>query len=132
MITACGSAVYAGSMSKYVIEELCRIPVEVDLASELRYRNPLVDEHTLLVVLSQSGETADAIAAMKECKARSVRVLAIENVLGSTIAKLADDVVYTWAGPEIVPLQLFAYYVAKANGYSIDKPKNLAKSVTVE
>lgn len=132
MITACGSAVYAGSMSKYVIEELCRIPVEADLASELRYRNPLVDEHTPLVVLSQSGETADAIAAMKECKARSVRVLAIENVLGSTIAKLADDVVYTWAGPEIVPLQLFAYYVAKANGYSIDKPKNLAKSVTVE
>lgn len=82
MITACGSAVYAGSMSKYVIEELCRIPVEADLASELRYRNPLVDEHTLLVVVSQSGETANAIAAMKECKARSARVLAIENVLG--------------------------------------------------
>ena len=101
MITACGSAFYAGSVGKYVIEELCRIPVEADLASELRYRNPLVDEHTLLVVVSQSGETADTIAAMKECKARGARVLAIVNVVGSTIAKLADDVVYTWAGPEI-------------------------------
>ncbi|MDY4171548.1 MAG: glutamine--fructose-6-phosphate transaminase (isomerizing), partial [Evtepia sp.] len=70
MITACGSAFYAGSVGKYVIEELCRITVEADLASELRYRNPLVDEHTLLVVVSQSGETADTIAAMKECKAR--------------------------------------------------------------
>ena len=70
MITACGSAFYAGSVGKYVMEELCRIPVEADLASELRYRNPLVDEHTLLVVVSQSGETADTIAAMKECKAR--------------------------------------------------------------
>ena len=100
MITACGSAYYAGSVGKYVIEDLCRIPVEADLASELRYRNPLVDEHTLLVVVSQSGETADTIAAMKECKARGARVLAIVNVVGSTIAKLADDVLYTWAGPE--------------------------------
>ncbi len=110
MITACGSAFYAGSVGKYVIEELCRIPVEADLASELRYRNPLVDEHTLLVVVSQSGETADTIAAMKECKARGARVLAIVNVVGSTIAKLADDVVYTWAGPEIA--------VATTKGYT--------------
>ena len=110
MITACGSAFYAGSVGKYVIEELCRIPVEADLASELRYRNPLVDEHTLLVVVSQSGETADTIAAMKECKACGARVLAIVNVVGSTIAKLADDVVYTWAGPEIA--------VATTKGYT--------------
>ena len=110
MITACGSAFYAGSVGKYVIEELCRIPVEADLASELRYRNPLVDGHTLLVVVSQSGETADTIAAMKECKARGARVLAIVNVVGSTIAKLADDVVYTWAGPEIA--------VATTKGYT--------------
>ena len=110
MITACGSAFYAGSVGTYVIEELCRIPVEADLASELRYRNPLVDEHTLLVVVSQSGETADTIAAMKECKARGARVLAIVNVVGSTIAKLADDVVYTWAGPEIA--------VATTKGYT--------------
>ena len=110
MITACGSAFSAGSVGKYVIEELCRIPVEADLASELRYRNPLVDEHTLLVVVSQSGETADTIAAMKECKARGARVLAIVNVVGSTIAKLADDVVYTWAGPEIA--------VATTKGYT--------------
>ena len=87
MITACGSAYYAGSVGKYVIEDLCRIPVEADLASELRYRNPLVDEHTLLVVVSQSGETADTIAAMKECKARGARVLAIVNVVGSTIGQ---------------------------------------------
>ncbi len=110
MITACGSAFYAGSVGKYVIEELCRIPVEADLASELRYRNPLVDEHTLLVVVSQSGETADTIAAMKECKARGARILAIVNVVGSTIAKLADDVIYTWAGPEIA--------VATTKGYT--------------
>ena len=110
MITACGSAFYAGSVGKYVIEQLCRLPVEADLASALRYRNPLVDEHTLLVVVSQSGETADTIAAMKECKARGARVLAIVNVVGSTIAKLADDVVYTWAGPEIA--------VATTKGYT--------------
>ena len=101
---------YAGSVGKYVMEELCRIPVEADLASELRYRNPLVDEHTLLVVVSQSGETADTIAAMKECKARGARILAIVNVVGSTIAKLADHVIYTWAGPEIA--------VATTKGYT--------------
>ena len=110
MITACGSAYYAGSVGKYVIEQLCRISVEADLASELRYRNPLVDENTLLVVVSQSGETADTIAAMKECKARGARILAIVNVVGSTIARLADDVIYTWAGPEIA--------VATTKGYT--------------
>ncbi|MBO7729461.1 MAG: glutamine--fructose-6-phosphate transaminase (isomerizing) [Lachnospiraceae bacterium] len=101
VITACGSAYYAGCSGKYVIEKLARIPVEVELASELRYSDPLIDEHTLLIVISQSGETADTIAAMKECKARGARTLAIVNVVGSTVATLADNTVYTWAGPEI-------------------------------
>ena len=119
MITACGSAYYAGSVGKYVIEDLCRIPVEADLASELRYRNPLVDEHTLLVVVSQSGETADTIAAMKECKARGARVLAIVNVVGSTIANESDDVLYTWAGPEIAVASTKAYSTQLAVIYMI-------------
>ncbi|MBQ4370056.1 MAG: glutamine--fructose-6-phosphate transaminase (isomerizing) [Oscillospiraceae bacterium] len=101
VITACGSAYYAGCSGKYALERLCRIPVEVELASELRYSDPLIDEHTLLIVISQSGETADTIAAMKECKARGARTLAIVNVVGSSVAKLADHTVYTWAGPEI-------------------------------
>ena len=125
VITACGSAYYAGCASKYTIEKLCRIPVTCELASELRYSDPLIDEHTLLIVLSQSGETADTIAAMKECKERGARTLAIVNVVGSTIAKLADDVLYTWAGPEIAVattkgyttqvsvLYLVAVYIAK-------------------
>ncbi len=110
LITACGSAYYAGCLGKYAIEELCRIPVDVDLASELRYRNPLVDEKTLLIVLSQSGETADTIAAIKECKARGATVLSIVNVVNSTIAKLSNHVLYTWAGPEIA--------VATTKGYT--------------
>ncbi len=110
IITACGSASYAGQVAKYVFEELLHKPVEVDLASELRYRNPVVDEHTLLIVISQSGETADTIAAMKEVKARGAKVLSIVNVVGSTIAKLSDDVLYTWAGPEIA--------VATTKGYT--------------
>ncbi len=125
LITACGSAYYAGCAGRYTIEKLCRIPVQTELASELRYADPLVDEHTLLIVLSQSGETADTIAAVKECRRRGAKVLAIVNVVGSTIAKLADYVLYTWAGPEIavattkgyttqlLVLYLFALYAAK-------------------
>lgn len=125
VITACGSAYYAGCAGKYAIEKLCRIPVQVELASELRYSDPLIDEHTLLVVLSQSGETADTIAAMKECKNRGAKTLAVVNVVGSTIANTADYTLYTWAGPEIAVattkgyttqvsvLYLFALYAAK-------------------
>lgn len=125
LITACGSAYYAGCAGKYTIEKLCHLPVQTELASELRYSDPLVDEHTLLIVLSQSGETADTIAAMKECRSRGARILAIVNVVGSTIAKLADCTLYTWAGPEIavattkgyttqlLVLCLFALYAAK-------------------
>jgi len=110
MITACGSAYYAGCAGKYALERLSGIPVEIQLASELRYGEPLIDETTLLIAISQSGETADTIAALKECKARGARTLAIVNVVGSTVAKLADDTVYTWAGPEIA--------VATTKGYT--------------
>ena len=110
VITACGSAYYAGCAGKYTIEKLCRIPVTTELASELRYADPLIDGHTLLIVLSQSGETADTIAAMKECQRRGAKALAIVNVVGSTIAKIADYTLYTWAGPEIA--------VATTKGYT--------------
>ena len=110
IITACGSAYYAGCAGKYALEKLCHIPVEVVLASELRYSDPLIDEHTLLIVISQSGETADTIAALKECKSRGAKTLAVVNVVGSTVAKLADYTVYTWAGPEIA--------VATTKGYT--------------
>ena len=109
LVTACGSSYYVACAAKYMIEKLCRIPVTTELASEPRYSDPIIDEHTLLIVLSQSGETADTIAAMKECKARGARVLAIVNVVGSTIAKLADNVLYTWAGPEIAVATTKAY-----------------------
>ena len=110
IITACGSAYHAGCVGRTVLEALCRIDVRVEVASELRYSDPIVDENTLLIAISQSGETADTIAAVKECKSRGARVLAIVNVVGSTVAKLADHVLYTWAGPEIA--------VATTKGYT--------------
>ena len=136
VITACGSAYYAGCAAKYTIEKLCRVPVITELASELRYADPLIDEHTLLIVLSQSGETADTIAAMKECKNRGAKTIAIVNVVGSTIAKLADHALYTWAGPEIAVattkgyttqlavLYLFSLYTAKKIGSISDEEFN--------
>ena len=108
-ITACGSAYHVGVVGKYVIEEMTRIPVEVSIASEFRYCNPIVDENTLVVVISQSGETADTIAAMREAKARGARTFAIVNAVGSAIAREADDVLYTWAGPEIAVATTKAY-----------------------
>ena len=128
IITACGSAYYAGCSGRYALERLCRVPVQVELASELRYSDPMVDEHTLVLVISQSGETADTIAALKECKARGAKVIGIVNVVGSTIAKLADFTLYTFAGPEIAVattkgyttqltvLYLFALYMAEKLG----------------
>ncbi len=109
MIVACGSAYHAGFTSKYVFEGLARIPVEVDLASEFRYRDPIVDKETLVVVISQSGETADTLAALRESKKRGARVLGIVNVVGSSIAREADNVMYTWAGPEIAVATTKAY-----------------------
>ncbi len=108
-IVACGSAYHTGVSAKYVFEGLARIPVEVDLASEFRYRNPILDEHTLVIVVSQSGETADTLAALREAKKRGVRVLGIVNVVGSSIAREADNVMYTWAGPEISVATTKAY-----------------------
>lgn len=109
MIVACGSAYHTGVTSKYVFEDLARIPVEVDLASEFRYRNPILDEGTLVIVISQSGETADTLAALRESQKRGARVLGIVNVVGSSIAREADNVMYTWAGPEIAVATTKAY-----------------------
>lgn len=109
MITACGTAYHAGLVAKYYIEQLARIPVEVDIASEFRYRNPLVDSSTLVIVISQSGETSDSLAAMKEAKRLGARTLAVTNVVGSSIAREADQVIYTWAGPEIAVASTKAY-----------------------
>lgn len=108
-IVACGSAYHTGVSAKYVFEGLARIPVEVDLASEFRYRDPVLDDHTLVIVVSQSGETADTLAALREAKSRGVKVLGIVNVVGSSIAREADSVMYTWAGPEIAVATTKAY-----------------------
>ncbi len=97
-IIACGSSYHVGVVSKYIWERLLRRPVEVQLASEFRYCDPLVDENTLVLVISQSGETLDTMAAMREAKRRGGRTLAVVNVVGSSIAREADHVLYTWAG----------------------------------
>lgn len=109
-IIACGSAWHAAIVGKYVIEDYARIPVEVDLASEFRYRNPILDKNDICIIISQSGETADTLAALREAKRQGIRILAIVNVVGSSIARESDDVLYTWAGPEIA--------VATTKGYS--------------
>jgi len=108
-IVACGTAYHAGIVAKYYLEQLARIPVEVDVASEFRYRSPLIDDKTLAVVISQSGETLDTLAALKEAKKLGARTLAITNVVGSSIAREADQVIYTWAGPEIAVASTKAY-----------------------
>ena len=108
-IIACGSSFHVGMVSKYVWEKLLRRPVEVVLASEFRYCDPLVDEHSLVVVISQSGETLDTMAAMREAKRRGGRTLSVVNVVGSSIARESDDVLYTWAGPEIAVATTKAY-----------------------
>lgn len=108
-IVACGSAYHAGMTGKYVIEGIARIPVEVDLASEFRYRNPILEKGTMVIVISQSGETADTLAALREAQQRGHKVLGIVNVVGSSIAREADNVMYTWAGPEIAVATTKAY-----------------------
>lgn len=100
-LVACGSAYYVSVLAKYTIERTCRIPTEAVMASEFRYSDPVVDERNLVIIISQSGETADSLAALREAKRRGARTLAIVNVVGSAIAKAADQVIYTWAGPEI-------------------------------
>ena len=109
VITACGSAYHAGFVGKYVLEKLARVPVEVDLASEFRYRDPMINKNSLVIAVSQSGETADTLAALKEAKRRGAKTIAIVNVVSSAIATTADDVIYTWAGPEIAVATTKAY-----------------------
>ena len=143
-IIACGSAYHVGVVGKYNIEKLCRIPVEVVIASEFRYADPIITDKDLAIIISQSGETADTLAALKEAKKRGARTLGIVNVVGSTIAKEADDVIYTWAGPEIAVATTKAYstqlsvmylicvYMAKMAGTITDEEyKNLTEEISL-
>jgi glucosamine--fructose-6-phosphate aminotransferase (isomerizing) len=128
VLIACGTAWHAGLVGKYMIEELCRVPVEVDYSSEFRYRDPVVGEHTLVLAISQSGETLDTLAGIKEAKARECRTAAICNVVGSSLTREVDGVLYTHAGPEIgvaasktftaqlAALYLFALYLGRRRG----------------
>lgn len=109
VIVACGTAYHAGLVGKYLIEKFARIPVEVDIASEFRYRDPFVDEHTLFIAVSQSGETLDTLMSLREAKSKGARILSIVNVVGSSVARESDDVFYTWAGPEIAVASTKAY-----------------------
>ena len=132
-IVACGSSYHVGMVGKYNLEKLLRIPVEVTLASEFRYMEPIVDEHTLVIVISQSGETLDTMAALREAKALGAKILSIVNVVGSSIARESDVVLYTWAGPEIAVATTKAYstqlavidllglYLAKKRGSADDE-----------
>ncbi|MBR6222813.1 MAG: glutamine--fructose-6-phosphate transaminase (isomerizing) [Lachnospiraceae bacterium] len=108
-IIGCGSAYHVGVVGKYLFEDITRIPVEIDLASEFRYRKPIIEKDSMVIVISQSGETADSLAALRESQKLGAKVLAIVNVVGSTIAREADNVMYTWAGPEIAVATTKAY-----------------------
>ena len=108
-IVACGTAMHAGLVAKGLFENLCNIPTEVDVASEFRYRNPLIDEKTLCIYISQSGETADTIAALKLSKEKGAKTIAVSNVIGSSITREANYTVYTHAGPEIAVASTKAY-----------------------
>ena len=121
-IVACGTAYHAGLVGKYAIEKFAKIPVIADIASEFRYSDPFVDDNTLIIIVSQSGETADTLAALRDAKAKGARVLSITNVVGSSIARESDDIFYTWAGPEIAvastkayTTQLTAFYMIALN-----------------
>jgi len=109
MVVACGTAYHAGLVGKYIIEGLAKLPVEVDTSSEFRYRDPIIDKHTLVLAVSQSGETADTLAAAREARAKGARVIAICNVVGSSLAREADGILYTYAGQEIGVASTKAY-----------------------
>ena len=109
IIIACGSAYHVGMVGKYVIESMAKIPVEVDVASEFRYRDPILVEDSMVVIISQSGETADSLAALRLAKDRNVPVLSVVNVVGSSIARESDYTLYTYAGPEISVATTKAY-----------------------
>lgn len=119
IITACGTAMHAGLIGKNMIERLCRIPVTVEIASEFRYQNPIMDENTLLITISQSGETADTLAALRLAKERGAKTLSVVNVKGSSIARESDYVLYTHAGPEIAVASTKAYTVQVSVMYLI-------------
>ncbi len=141
IITACGTSWHSGLIGKLMIEELCRIPVAVEYASEFRYRNPIVSANTLCIVISQSGETADTLAAMREAKRRGARTLGFVNVVGSTIAREDDGGIYLHAGPEIgvastkaftsqvVALALFALKLARKRGLSVTRGMEIAQAL---
>ena len=131
-IVGCGSAYHVAMVGKYVIEELARIPVEVDIASEFRYRFPIVDENTLTVIISQSGETADTLEALREAKRHGSRTLGVVNVVGSSIANESDDVIYTWAGPEISVATTKAYSTQLIVMYLLAIRFGLAKGTLTE
>ncbi len=118
-IVACGTSYHVGAVAKYAMEKLLRLPIEVDVASEFRYREPILDSRTLVIIISQSGETADTLAALREAKRQGARTLSIVNVVGSTIASESDDVLYTWAGPEIAVASTKAYSTQLAMIYLI-------------
>ena len=140
-IVACGTAMHAGLATKTIFERLCNIPTEVDIASEFRYRDPLINEKTLVIFISQSGETADTIAALKLSKAKGAKTIAISNVIGSSITREADYTVYTHAGPEIavastkaytsqvVLLSILAIYFAETLGIHSDMIPELKKDI---
>ena len=141
VLTACGTSWHAALVGEYMLEELVRLPVEVEYASEFRYRNPLVDEHTLVIVISQSGETADTLAALREAKRRGAHTLGIVNVVGSTIARETDGGIYLHAGPEIgvastkaftsqiAALALFTLYLGRLRSLSILQGREIVKAL---
>ena len=131
-IVACGSAYHVGMAAQYVIEDMARIPVRVELASEFRYRNPILDPHALAIVISQSGETADSLAALRLCKDHGIRTLAIVNVVGSSIAREADNVFYTLAGPEISVATTKAYSTQMMASYVLAIQFALAREQITE
>lgn len=131
-IVACGTAMYAGMVGRQVIEQLSRVPVMVDMASEFRYRNPILTSKDMVVIISQSGETADTLAALRLAKSRGAFTLAIVNVVGSSIAREADSVLYTWAGPEIAVASTKAYSVQLSALYLLAFKIALAKKAIDE
>ena len=141
VITACGTSWHAALVGEYMIEELARIPVEVEYASEFRYRRPIIRDGTLVIAISQSGETADTLAAMREAKSRGAPVMGIVNVVGSSIARETDGGVYIHAGPEIgvastkaftgqlTVLALFALYLARRRGMTTIEGREMAAAL---
>ena len=131
-IVACGTAYNAGLVGRYAIEKFAQIPVEPDIASEFRYREPFVDQNTLLIVISQSGETLDTLAAIREAKRKGARILSVTNVVGSSVARESDDVFYTWAGPEIAVASTKAYTTQMTALYMIALDLALTKGTITE